>query len=357
MFVVQNETAPATMQSALFDLMRDGIESMRVCCAYMTMSATQTLYDGLERAAPAGGAGAVRKTIVTALDYGLTDPEALQFWRERGTQVFVAGSEMVENGSLIPRAAFHPKFYLFGRPNGSIGSLVGSANLTNRGLTINAEVGWVERELAAVQDAEHAWKAAISPTAPLTDELLARYAELRTRAAGPVQDSEELEPVPEPPLGRPHRYRPFADAGIEPGDYTQMWIQSRGMQGGAGTQLELPRGSHRFFGAARAPYAYDRVAHIAEPVLVSGRQTWRNRSLTWHGDNAMERINLPSATMGGFRYANSLILFRRITANTYELRVYPWDSDPRRAYVEASRRLGLVFRVGRNSNRIAGFLN
>lgn len=357
MFIVQNQTAPATMQSALFDLMRDGIESIRVCCAYMSLLGAQTLYDGLERSAPAGHAGDIQKTIVTALDFGLTDPDALQFWRERGSQVYVAGSRMVENGSLIPRAAFHPKFYLFGRPNGSIGSLVGSANLTNRGLTINAEVGWLERELAAVQDAQHAWEAAISPTVPLTDELLERYAQLRTRAEGPVQGRDELEPVPEPEIGRTRMYRPLADAGIDPGDYTQMWIQSRGMQGGAGTQLELPRGSHRFFGAARAPYAYDRVAHIAEPVLVSGRQTWRNRSLTWHGDNAMERINLPSATMGGYNYADSLILFRRVAANTYELRVYPWDSDPARAYIEASRRLGFVFRVGRNSNRIAGFLN
>ncbi len=51
-----------------------------------------------------------------------------------------------------------------------------------------------------------------------------------------------------------------------------------------------------------------------------------------------------------------LILFRRIARNTFELRVHPWDSDAARAYVEASRRAGLVFRVGRNSNRLAGFV-
>jgi hypothetical protein len=61
--------------------------------------------------------------------------------------------------------------------------------------------------------------------------------------------------------------------------------------------------------------------------------------------------------MGGFQYENSLILFRRIAANTFELRVYPWNSDSARAYVEASRVAGLVFRVGRNSNRIAGFIS
>jgi hypothetical protein len=45
--------------------------------------------------------------------------------------------------------------------------------------------------------------------------------------------------------------------------------------------------------------------------------------LTWHGDNAMERINLPSLAMGGFQYEDSLILFRRLEENTFELQVYP----------------------------------
>src|SRR3984893_4933786 len=116
------------------------------------------------------------------------------------------------------------------------------------------------------------------------------------------------------------------------------------------------RAVHRFFGAAYRDYDFERVEHIAEPVLVAGRRRWTDRPLTWHGDNAMERINLPSQAMGGFQYENSLILFRRIAANTFELRVYPWNSDSARAYVEASRAARRVFRVGRNSNRIAGFI-
>lgn len=138
--------------------------------------------------------------------------------------------------------------------------------------------------------------------------------------------------MPEPAIGPAGRYTPFADADIEPGAYTQMWVPSRGMQGGARTQLELPRRSHRFFGAAYADYDFERVDRIAEPVLVSGRRRWRDRPLTWHGDNAMERINLPSPAMGGFEYyENSLILFRRVAPNTFELRVYPWGSDSARA--------------------------
>ena len=93
------------------------------------------------------------------------------------------------------------------------------------------------------------------------------------------------------------------------------------------TARTTARGTHRFFGAVYQDYDFDRVVHIAEPVLVSGRRTWHDRPLTWHGDNAMERINLPSKAMGGFEYGNSLILFRRLTQDTFELRVFPWDSD------------------------------
>ncbi len=356
MFVVQNEFHPTTIQGALLDLMRGGVSSVRACSAYITLSGSEILFDGISRSAVDGRPQDVQKTIVTSLDFGLTDPAALRFWtRSANCVVLVAGVEQLQIGSLIPRSAFHPKFYVVGRPNGTVGTLVGSANLTNRGLTINAEVGWLEAQHGQPQQVYETWAAAIRPAVALTPEILEAYAALRRRIPNEYPTGE-LEPVPPPPIGALRQYIPFADANIDLGAYNQMWIQSRGMQGGAGTQLELPRGAHRFFGAAYQDYDFDRVEHIAEPILVSGRRTWRDRPLTWHGDNAMERINLPSAAMGGFEYENSMILFRRIAPNTFELRVYPWGSDSARACLEASRVAELVFRVGQNSNRIAGFM-
>lgn len=356
MFIVQSENSPTAIQSALFDLMRNGVKSMRVCCAYMSLSGAEILYDGLNRSASAEGADKIEKIIVTSLDFGLTEPEALRFWMDRNSRVLVVGSDVLNEERLIPRTAFHPKFYLFEKPDGSIGSLIGSANLTNRGLTINTEVAWLEMKLPIPEAANAAWARATADAEVLTEEILERYAELRAREPASVDDRKELMPVPEPRTGALQQYSDFPDAEINPIAYTQMWVQSRGMQGGAGTQLELPRGSHRFFGANYTNYDFDRVRHIAEPILVSGQRVWRDRPLTWHGDNAMERINLPSASMGGYSYTNSLILFRRIRTNTFELRVYPWDSDSSRALVEASRKANLLFRVGRNSNRLVGFL-
>ncbi len=357
MFIVQNGLRPGEIQNALFDLMRPGIVEVRICSAYVSLSGSRILFDGISRAAPNGNPDNVRKTIVASLDFGLTDPRALRFWRDAGnSQVLVAGASMLDQGSLIPRAAFHPKFYIFGRPDRTTGSLVASANLTNRGLTVNTEAGWLEMQHHRRDLVQSAWDAAIMSAVPLTSQILAAYRTLRRHAIA-ENPTEELEPVPPPQIGPPHSYTPFAEAGLDPGTYNQFWVQARGLQGGAQTQLELPRGSHRFFGATYTGYDFNHVDHIAEPILVSGQRVWRDRPLTWHGDNAMERINLPSRAMGGFDYGDSLILFRRVAPNTFELRVFPWDSDSTHAILEASQRAGLMFRIGRNSNRVAGFIS
>ena len=336
--------------------MRDGIHAVRVCSAYVSLSGSQLLLDGISRSAPHGDPEQVDKTVVASLDFGLTDPQALRFWDGfPNCRVMVAGADMVRTGSLVPRSAFHSKLYLFDRPDGTLASLIGSANLTSRGLTINSESAWLQHQHDDPGHVNRAWSSITASAQDLTPEILDAYEELCNQGASDFRPID-LEPVATPEIGALRQYAVFADADIDPNDYRQMWVQSRSVQGGAGTQLELPRGSHRFFGAAYRDYNFGRVRHIAEPVLVSGRQVWRDRPLTWHGDNAMERINLPSLSMGGFTYSDSLILFRRIAPNRFELSVYPWDSDSARARLQASRRVGLVYRVGRNSNRIAGFL-
>jgi HKD family nuclease len=354
MLIVQNEFSPAEIQNGLIDLLRNGVERARVCSAYISVSGSELLLDALQRAS--GNQAKVQKTIVASLDFGLTEPEALTFWKGRkNCEVLVAGVPRPARGHLIPEAAFHTKFYLFDRADGSMGSLIGSANLTNRGLTINSEAAWFEANNKDKDQINRAWDNIILPATPLTDDILERYTQLRNRIAVD-HPTDELEPVPPPSIGSYNQYPSFADARIRSGRYDQMWVQSRLMQGGAGTQLELPRGAHRFFGANFEGYSSGSVDHIAQPVLIAGSRRWRDRPLTWHGDNAMERFNLPSQAMGGFEYENSLILFRRVAENTFELRVYPWDSDSARAYVEASRAQGTLFRLGRNSNRLVGFV-
>ena len=366
MFVVQNQLRPAAIQDALHDLMRDGLTRVRVCSAYLSRMGSQMLLDAIRRNAPAGGTGDVRQTVVTSLDFGLTEPAALRMWHERQAEVCVAGVAALNQGTLVPRAAFHPKFYVFDRPDGTVATLVTSANLTNRGLTTNSEVGW-KVVLPDAVAADSAWYAAVQLAVPLTDDILRRYAEAhkdmrRAPATGRSANrsmadrADDMAPVP-PPRSPAEPLASFGDVSIDPSQHGQMWVQSLGMSGGSHTQLELPRGAHRFFGVSMVDYEAGQVRQIAEPILVAGRRVWEGQ-VRWHGNNRMERINLPSANKGGFNYAQSMILFRRLTANRYELRVYPWDSDTARACMEASRQRRLLFKVGRtNTNRLVGLLD
>ena len=364
MFIVQSQLRPAAIQNALHDLMRDGLSRLRVCSAYLSSMGSRLLLDAVKRNTPDGDLESVPKTVVTSLDFGMTEPAALRMWQDMQADVRVAGAAALDRGTFMPVAAFHPKFYVFDKPDGTVASFVTSANLTNRGLTINSEVGWAVTE-ADVVATETAWCAAVQLAEPLTEDTLRRYEEVRKgtrrtsiadRRVDDVLDPVgEMAPVPSRPLPAA-LLPPFRDAS-EPSRYGQMWVQSFEMSGGSHTQLELPRGAHRFFGGAVVDDEANDVRAIVEPTLVAGSGKWPDCPLRWHGNNRMERINLPSAANGGFDYARSMILFRRLPTNSYELRVHPWDSDTARACLEASRQQGLLFRVGQtNTSRLAGLL-
>ena len=73
----------------------------------------------------------------------------------------------------------------------------------------------------------------------------------------------------------------------------------------------------------------------------------------WHGNNRMERINLPMPAQGGFDYRDPAGLFRR-QAEGFEIEVLPWDDPGAVAWRAASAERGLVFRVGEKGGRMYG---
>lgn len=82
-----------------------------------------------------------------------------------------------------------------------------------------------------------------------------------------------------------------------------------------------------------------------------------HESLTWHGNNRMERMNLPTATQGGFDYADTAVMFRRLVDGSFELIVTPWDSDLARSWRQASALRQTLFRLGTvTTNRIVGLI-
>ena len=124
--------------------------------------------------------------------------------------------------------------------------------------------------------------------------------------------------------------------------------------GGSGNQLELPRGANRFFGFDFDDYG-DSHEVIGYPAITAAGRRWDDRPLTWHGNNKMERINLPTRAKGGFLYANAAILFRRHVRG-FELVVAPWNHGRAIAWRQASANSARVYRLGGLSSRVCGFV-
>ena len=135
--------------------------------------------------------------------------------------------------------------------------------------------------------------------------------------------------------------------------YDHFWVEAGSMSsGGSHNQLELPRGASEFFGFNFGDYGN---AHeiIGFPVLTISRKSWDDRKLTWHGNNMMERINLPTRAQGGFDYRESLVLFTRVE-HGFELQVVSSNDPMAISWREESARLGRVYKLGGNSNRVCG---
>ncbi|MGE0252974.1 MAG: phospholipase D family protein [Alphaproteobacteria bacterium] len=361
MLIVQNAMEPASLRNALVDMVATGATDIRVASAYVTLGGAHILLSAVAGAVGPAAFAAMPKILVTSFDFGITEPQALQHWRAlANSTVLVSGAQKLVQGSLMPQRAFHPKLYVFGSNPQTCSTLVGSANLTSRGFSVNTEAAWVQHGVPRAT-ADVAFEKVFFGTAALTDDLLAAYAALRQVQPPPPEIEQEAQPVaaPEPVAGAALRLFRLAIANgeIDPGDFSSMWVQGEKLQGGSGNQLELPRGGHRFFGFDFDQYDYPKNITIGEPVLRTGSQTWNDRLLTWHGDNGMERMNLPTAAQGGFDYANTAVMFRRLTDGSFELIVTPWDSDLARSWRQASAQRRTLFQLGKiATNRIVGLI-
>lgn len=359
MYVIQSQLQPAAIRDAVADLLRDETDDLKVASAYVTSGGTELLLQALRRQVGAASLESMPKVLVAALDFGLTEPSALEIWqRLPNCQVRVAGSEAVLAGSLTPRVAFHPKIYLFGYARAWTGSLVGSANLTSRGFSSNTEAAWSDPRVPR-READVAFAAASRGSVPLTGDLLATYAALRRRFPPPREIAQEVERVPAPRRLDPGGLPLFRDAvergDVIPASHNGFWVHVEKLQGGSGNQLELPRGAHRFFGFHFADYEFPDKKTIGTPILFTGARVWQDRLLTWHGNNRMERMNLPTLSQGGFVYDESAVMFRRHPIG-FELIVAGWESDLARSWREASATRQLLFRLGQSTGRLTGFI-
>ncbi|MES2676081.1 MAG: restriction endonuclease PLD domain-containing protein [Pseudomonadota bacterium] len=343
------------------DLITPNLTGLKIASAYVTTGGCDLLFDAIKNIIGQDQFNQIPKVLITSLDYGLTEPRALHYWHGLpNSEVFISGEKALANNSLLPAKAFHPKLYAFNKDNRNYNALVGSANLTSRGLSINTEAAWKQHDISG-KEIDLAFSLIRYETTLLTNEILTAYSWLRQKQPPPPGIKEEIQPVKSPADISSTTLKEFRleieSGAIDPASFKAMWIQGEGLQGGSRNQLELPRGGHKFFGYHYSDYNYPHKATIGKPILKSGLKVWSDRLLTWHGNNKMERLNLPTETQNGFNYANTAVMFRRLEDGAFELIVAPWNSDLANSWKEGSAQRNTIYRLGRiATNRVVGLL-
>ncbi len=198
MLIVQTAATPANIRNAVVDMIAGGATDVRVASAYVTLGGASILLNALADSVTPAAFAAMPKALVTSFDFGLTEPQALRHWQESGNAtVHVSGAQRLAQGSLMPLRAFHPKLYTFGRNAQSCSALIGSANLTSRGFSVNTEAAWLQQDVPRAS-IDAAMTSARFDTTPLTEELLQAYTALRQAQPPPAEIEQEAQPVAPP---------------------------------------------------------------------------------------------------------------------------------------------------------------
>jgi hypothetical protein len=344
----------------LVDSADQTVSEVRVAVAFTTLSGCELLIPALAEGVGHEQWEAIPKTFVTGFDFGITEPAALAYLQGLpNCTVRIANVPLNGQPQLMPAGTtFHPKLYVFSKDDRREVTL-GSPNLSRPALTVNTEVVEYLPDLDA-GGVDALWGAIEARSVPLTPELLEAYAAMRPahQAHPPPQHDEPLPPVAPPLPGVLPVFREAVEAagGVDPSVFPAFWVEAGAMSSSAShSQLELPRLGHRFFVPAGFADYDDLHRVIAGLSLTVGHLNLPNRPLTWHGNNKMERINLPTQAMGGPAYQGTAILFRRREGD-FEVTVVPWDSPEAVAWREESAANGHLYRLGHNSARVCGLL-
>lgn len=181
MFVVQSSQKPGAIRNGLADLLPTPPKDLRIFSAYVSREGSDIFQTVLRNSTGDHHFTSMPKLLVTSFDFGLTDPEALRDWLNLpNSAVYVAGSELVTWEDLTPKYAFHPKVYAFGFDDSTYSALIGSANLTARGLTVNSEAAYKQTGIPPT-DAQQSFDDILQGTTALTEELLDAYGQLREK--------------------------------------------------------------------------------------------------------------------------------------------------------------------------------
>lgn len=349
--VTQTPEHPDQIIDELESLATANISRLRISAAYTTYSGLNLLHNRIITSIGEDRWNDIPKSLITSFDYCLTDPNALTKWLSfNNSELFIQNSNAVENNFRVS-FAFHPKVYIFDDPD--VKSVaVGSANLTERALTGNTETISTEQfSSPRFHEVDQLWLSLCHGSDECDYGLIEKYKQARAKNPPP--------PTPPPPPPAPNEdslWTAIQENKINPMQYDQFWVDAGSMTtGGSNNQLEMPRGGGYFFGVMFDKYdTVNQDIPIGNIDIMSRTKRWDSKKLHWRGGhNKMVRLYLPTLAQGGFDYANTVVLFRRV-GNAYELRVASASSDRANAWKQASKLKGTVYKVGQNTDRKCG---
>lgn len=351
MFTYQNPARANNVLDEIVGSFDADTVAMSVAVAYVTWEGAHTLIPAVADAVGQSWED-VEKTLITCFDFGHTEPAALRYLQESGFEVRIANLGAAGAIRLMPNpSSFHPKMYIsLGQEGGR--AVVGSANLSRRALTVNSEVVTVV-DLEDHDAVLAVWAELVETSVELTDALLQSYEAVRpAKRAAPPADEPEVPIVEDP--GTVPVFRIAVETGVvDPAQFQAFWVEVGYTSGGSGNQLELPRRGQAFFGYDFDDYD-DEHHTIGTPVFVVGDQAW-DRPLTWHGNNRMERLNLPTEAQSGLVYRDRVVLFQR-AGTRFELSVADVGSARANRWRDESASGGTLFRVSDGRDRLCGLI-
>lgn len=341
--IIQSPLIVGRVLSALEAAADNDVTEVRLAIAYVTVSGVKIFTDTMANRIPAGWP-AIPKRLITCIDFGFTDPDALRAWLDLGNATVLLHNTDITDARLRPQNAFHSKYYEFRRANGAV-IVAGSANLSQSALTRNFEAMMhtaISNDLAS---ADSAWDA-LSEGAKFADEtLISAYARRRAAIRLPIANAVYATPSPGPRL-----WDAIETGEAQPESFSKFWVDTGSMtSGGSFNQLELPRGGHQFFGGM---VDYSNHSKVIIKVKILNTSGPVDRPISWHGSNKMERINLPTNT----RYANRVALFKR-SPTGFTLKTAISDSPEAQSWVDRSSSAKHYFKIGGRSPRRCGFFN
>lgn len=337
---------------------------IRVAVAYASLPGCQDL-DAILRDANNAWQGAEKLWLVS-IDYGHTDPRALDFLRRlRNSEVRVYDGKNLLKRRLLPTSSFHPKTFVFDRVGirgpRSVGFVMGSANLTAGGLdgnveyvlglTLGASIGTHEKRLfRSVANFEDWWDLAWLSADAATPDFIGKYTTQRGKHYPRVRDRrlsgrKTRLPAPVEKMREYGRWARVKYFWIE----TLVLYKNRGKHA-PGNQIDAKRGTRVYFGF---PYRdVPRNRKLGEVTLQYGNKLAQTDRSVWFGDNSMDKIHLPiPGEYGPPTYDNSVIHFQRLRPGVF--RVLRGTAHQAAVWKRKSRRQGLLGRL--SGGRLFGF--